>query len=116
MSTSASIQGPIQAPDEVMIMDITYGARQLFDCCDEIKDEHVKLLTQVQLDRFNLWASNIGVFAHRSASLDYRLRAAPAAKVAVEAELETLCERLLTGTTYAKFSAYNLCANIDSQF
>jgi hypothetical protein len=30
-----------------------------------------------QLGRFNLWASNIGVFATAPTSLDYRLRDAP---------------------------------------
>jgi len=50
-----------------------------------------------QLSRFELWASNIGVFASRHASLDYRLRTAPIAKVVVDGNLNKLCKHTLCG-------------------
>lgn len=89
----ASAGGP---SGEITIRHIANEARQLLICCTGIKDEKVQMSAQIQFERFGLWASNIGVFAQGSASLDHRLRAAPAAKVAVEGELEGLCERLLT--------------------
>lgn len=82
---------------EITIKHIANEARQLLLCCIGIKDEKVQNVAHIQLERFDLWASNIGVFARGPASLDYRLRASPTAKAAVEVELEGLCERLLTG-------------------
>ncbi|KAF4539972.1 Tetratricopeptide-like helical protein [Lasiodiplodia theobromae] len=43
-----------------------------------------------QLARFNIWASNIGVFASGHASLDYRLRDSPEAKTLMIQLLEGL--------------------------
>ncbi|RYP17189.1 hypothetical protein DL767_010064 [Monosporascus sp. MG133] len=96
MSTMTSASGLSQKPEEVSIRHVANAARQLLICCADIREEEVQRIAQIQLERFNLWASNIGVFAHGHASLDHRLRAAPTAKAAVEAELEALCERLLT--------------------
>lgn len=102
ISTIVSTNDPIQKPSEVLIKDIADRTRQLLIYCNEIQEEEVKRFAQIQLDRFDIWAFNIGVFASVQASLDRRLRAAPAAKAAVEAGLETLCYHLLTGKAYVK--------------
>ncbi|KAB5511373.1 hypothetical protein GE09DRAFT_724969 [Coniochaeta sp. 2T2.1] len=78
------------------IADTAERAPQLLLCCREITDEEPRKLASTQLARFNLWASNIGVFAARHASLDYRLRTAPFVRVAVEGNLDMVCKHLLT--------------------
>jgi hypothetical protein len=85
--------GAIQ--DDGSIADTAERARQLLLCCRDIPDEAPKKLALTQLARFNLWSSNIGVFAARHASLDYRLRTAPTVRIAVNGNLETLCRHLL---------------------
>jgi uncharacterized protein (DUF2235 family) len=55
-------------------------------------------MAEWQNDRFNIWASNIGVFAAKHSSLDYRLRTAPSAKIAVDGNLYILCTQILRGT------------------
>ena len=60
-------------------------------------DSDILEFAKRQLSRFELWASNIGVFASRHASLDYRLRTAPIAKVVVDGNLNTLCKHTLCG-------------------
>lgn len=47
-------------------------------------------IAEEHLLRFNLWASNIGVFAGAHASLDYRLRDAPSVKGTVVSILNIL--------------------------
>ncbi|KAI0193087.1 hypothetical protein F4808DRAFT_360925 [Astrocystis sublimbata] len=79
-----------------VIADTAERARQLLLCCQEITDEIPRKLASTQLARFNLWASNIGVFAARHASLSYRLRTALSVKTAVEGNLDILCKYLLT--------------------
>jgi hypothetical protein len=80
------------------IADTAEKARQLLLCCQKAGGSRaIESITSGSLSRFSLWASNIGVFLPDNASLDYRLRTAPAAKVAFEASLETLCEHLLCG-------------------
>ncbi|KAK3942415.1 hypothetical protein QBC46DRAFT_256506, partial [Diplogelasinospora grovesii] len=71
-------------------------SRQLLLCCQENFGEETRRIAGTQLSRFNLWASNIGVFSSRHASLDYRLRTAPAVKAAVNGNLEILCTHLLS--------------------
>ncbi|KAF3910724.1 hypothetical protein ABW21_db0208841 [Orbilia brochopaga] len=78
------------------IADTAERARQLLLCCREITDEEPQKLASTQLTRFNLWASNIGVFAARHASLDYRLRTALSVRAAVEGNLDMVCKHLLT--------------------
>ncbi|CAG9992211.1 unnamed protein product [Clonostachys byssicola] len=77
------------------IADTADRARQLFLCCREITEEEPRKLASNQLARFNLWASNIGVFAARHASLDYRLRTDPPVKAAIEGNIDILCKHLL---------------------
>ncbi|KAF4625912.1 hypothetical protein G7Y89_g12247 [Cudoniella acicularis] len=77
------------------IADTTERARQLLFCCREIRDEDPRKVATAQLARFNLWASNIGVFAARHASLDYRLRTAPIVRITIEGNLEIICRHLL---------------------
>ncbi|KAG4438024.1 hypothetical protein IFR05_006483 [Cadophora sp. M221] len=83
---SSQLLDPI--PDDGSIADTAERARQLLLSCREIGDEHSRKLAAAQLARFNLWASNIGVFANRHASLDYRLRTAPVVKATIEGNLE----------------------------
>lgn len=105
-------------PDDIPIRSTAWVARQLLVCCTELNDVNVQRVSRTQLERFNLWASNICVFEHRRASLDYRLRAAPMAKAAFEAELEILTERLLTSKIGQSFtiSIHSKCADITFQF
>jgi hypothetical protein len=72
-------------------------ARQLLLCCREIPSKEVSRIVDAQFVRFNLWASNIGVFAARHASLDYRLRTALTVRVTIEGNLENICGNLLSG-------------------
>ncbi|KAF4614364.1 hypothetical protein G7Y89_g15373 [Cudoniella acicularis] len=65
-----------ESPDMVAVSRIIASATR--DCIalfDKMSEE--KGWAQDQLTRFNVWANNIGVFAHGHASLDYRLRDAP---------------------------------------
>ena len=96
MSTIISVDALSGEPDDVPIRFTAGGARRLLLCCTELNDDKVQTISCKQLERFNVWASNNRVFAPSRASLDYRLRAAPTAKAAVEAGLENLSERLLT--------------------
>lgn len=105
-------------PDDVPIRSTAGVARHLLVCCTELDDEDVQTISRKQLESFNMWALNICVFAHHHASLDYRLRAAPMAKAAVEAELEILTERLLTSKIGQSFtiSINSKCADMTFQF
>lgn len=94
MAPSAKVLGPIS--EDGSIADIADRARQLLLCCQKIRSEEVQKIATAQLVRFNLWAANIGVFAPRHASLDYRLRTAPTVKTAVEGNLEILCVHLVS--------------------
>lgn len=84
-------------PNERSIADTAEQVRQLLLCCQEIPDEKPRKASSAQLARFNLWASNIGVFAKTHASLDYRLRTAPMVQLAIQGNLEILCGSLLSG-------------------
>ncbi|KAJ5610789.1 hypothetical protein N7510_007508 [Penicillium lagena] len=81
------------------IADTAERARQLLLCCQENFSDKPKRFVGAQLSRFKLWASNIGVFSARQASLDYRLRTARNAKAAVDGNLEILCIQLLSALT-----------------
>lgn len=111
MTSSSQPVGPTLG--EGLIADTAERARQLLLCCREITDEEPRKLALTQLSRFNLWASNIGVFAARHASLDYRLRTAPSVRVAVEGNLDMVCKRLLTSKP--NVSREYLSANISTQ-
>jgi hypothetical protein len=84
-------------PDDTAIRSAAENARALLRACEALPDRACVKVADAQLTRFSLWASNIGVWAPRQASLDYRLRAALAPKAAVEGSLEILCKHLLTG-------------------
>jgi hypothetical protein len=81
----------------ISISDTAERSRQLLLCCQENFAEESRCIAGDQLSRFNLWASNIGVFSSPQTCLDYRLRTAPTAKAAVEGNLEILCTQLLSG-------------------
>jgi hypothetical protein len=81
-------------PNTTAIAIAARKALELLRCCVAEDDDDA---AQSQLSRFNLWCSNIGVFATHHASLDYRLRTANAARTAVQGNLEDLCEQLLFG-------------------
>ena len=83
--------------DETSLADIAERAHQLLLCCQNITSKESQRILGIQLDRFYLWTSNIGVFAPRHASLDYRLRSAPTIKAAVDGNLEILCRHVLAG-------------------
>jgi len=87
----------VSDPDEISIADMAEQVRQLLLCCQEIPEERPRRFASAQLARFNLWASNIGVFAETHASLDYRLRAAPKMQLAIQGKLKILCGTLLSG-------------------
>lgn len=55
---------------------------------------------EVQQARFNMWASNIGVFATLSASLDQRLREYPEIKVMILRMLEVMHSNILRGIAF----------------
>jgi hypothetical protein len=101
-STQASVllasasSAPLEVQD-VSISSIADKARRLLLCCQEFQDEEPKRMAGVQLSRFSLWTSNIGVFSSQHASLDYRLRTAPMVKIAIDGNLEILCQHLLLG-------------------
>lgn len=61
-----------------------------------------------QLARFNIWASNIGVFASGHASLDYRLRDSPEAKSLMIQLLEGLQRFLMRGASPGQYWC-NVC-------
>jgi hypothetical protein len=91
------------APDLPIVPDIlieatAQGARALLLSCHKLlEDDTLRKIASAQLSRYNIWASNIGVFASKHSSLDYRLRTAPAAKAAVDGNLEILCKQALGG-------------------
>lgn len=91
-----SSQPVVSALEEGSIADTAERALQLLLCCRDITSEEPQKLALTQLARFNLWASNIGVFASRHASLDYRLRTALSVRAAIEGNLEIVCKHLLT--------------------
>ncbi|KPM36026.1 hypothetical protein AK830_g10539 [Neonectria ditissima] len=78
------------------IADTAERSRLLLSCCQDAFSGEQKQFVTAQLSRFNLWASNIGVFSSRQACLDYRLRTSPTAKAAVDGNLEILCTQLLS--------------------
>lgn len=88
---------PDLAGDDDSIANTAEKARQFLLCCQKIQHKDNHKIASTHLSRFNLWASNIGVFAERHASLDYRLRTLPTVKAAIEGNLEILCRHLLTG-------------------
>lgn len=80
------------------IADLAERSRRLLlYCAKSFTAEQSKRIAGDQLNRFNLWVSNIGVFATLKASLDYRLRTALPARVAIIGNLEILCTHLLSG-------------------
>jgi hypothetical protein len=87
------------ALDSISILDTAKRARDLLLCCQKIEQDEPRRIARAQLIRFDLWASNIGVFASRHASLDYRLRTSASAKAAVDGNLEILCKQLLSSET-----------------
>ncbi|KAK4560468.1 hypothetical protein LTR86_005664 [Recurvomyces mirabilis] len=85
--------------DDSEIAAASKQIRQLLTCCVAVIDEVISREAKAQVTRFDLWASNIGVFAKRHASLDYRLRAAPISRAAIESSLDTLCNNILFALT-----------------
>jgi hypothetical protein len=59
------------------IRDTAFQCAILFDAAVQRVHGETQEQAKVQADRFSLWASNIGVFAARKWSLDFRLRHAP---------------------------------------
>ena len=106
-STQASVllasatSAPLEVQD-ISISSTAEKARRLLLCCQEFQDEEPKRMAGVQFSRFNLWTSNIGVFSSQHASLDYRLRTAPMVKIAIEGNLEIMCQHLLLGESLVK--------------
>ncbi|KAI9643120.1 hypothetical protein NHQ30_008855 [Ciborinia camelliae] len=100
------------------IKDYVQRAQQLFYCCEEISDQDIQKRASEEFLKFNLWASNLGVFAARHASLEYRLRTAPKVRMDIDWNLAIVCSRLLTtlkGTT--DLSEEELCQFVHgSQF
>jgi len=94
---TASPQAVELSPPEGSIAETAERARQLLLCCRNIAEEDARDFAAAQLARFNLWASNMGVFGSRHASLDYRLRTALTVRAAIEGNLDAICKRLLTG-------------------
>lgn len=64
----------------------------------EETDENVQDNLHDELVRFKLWESNIGVFAHVHASLDFRLRDVPDVAELFLRQLDTIEQRLQQGT------------------
>ena len=81
---------------EGSIAETAERARQLLLCCRDIAEEAARDFAAAQLARFQLWASNMGVFGSRQTSLDYRLRTALTVRAAIEGNLDVICKRLLT--------------------
>ena len=79
------------------ISRIAYRARQLFLSCQCVDGKDVSRKARDLLTRYDLWISNIGVFAPGLASLDHRLRTARVPQIAVEGNLDILCSSLLSG-------------------
>lgn len=70
---------------------------KLFDKLRENWKSNVEgCLLEEQRARFNLWASNLGVFQTSKVSLDFRLREAPILADAILQLLETVSDYLLT--------------------
>ncbi|THV45988.1 hypothetical protein BGAL_0429g00030 [Botrytis galanthina] len=96
----ASLSEPSGVTGEVgTIADIAERVRQIFGCCCEIVDETTQKTALAQLARFNLWASNIGVFAARHSSLDYRLPLKGTTELS-DAELNEFLDRSPSGIKY----------------
>ncbi|ORY04781.1 hypothetical protein BCR34DRAFT_617384 [Clohesyomyces aquaticus] len=95
---------------EILVAATAQKASHLLQTCREALTDHdTRRVAVAQLSRFDLWASNIGVFASRQSSLDYRLRAALAAKAAIDGNLEILCRHLLTALAgRVSFTDYEL--------
>ncbi|KAE8141517.1 hypothetical protein BDV38DRAFT_278873 [Aspergillus pseudotamarii] len=70
--------------------------RSFNECLGQLKilDAREQLLLEDQLGRFSIWASNIGAFAPRRASLDHRLRLAPDVQRLVRGLLQTLNDHI----------------------
>lgn len=66
-------------------------------CSKGIPQEEPRQMAVMQLDRFHLWAQNIGAFASYHSSLDYRIRAAETVKGAIQGNLEVLAVETLSG-------------------
>lgn len=88
-----AITQPRVVPDTIAFAALK--AEKLFQCCLDTKDKEAEKLVDLQLIRYKLWTSNIGIFASKHASLDYRLRTAAEAASAVMGNIEILCEQLL---------------------
>lgn len=80
--------------------------RLLVDIDPNDQQEPVSTDVDEQLARFNIWASNIGVFAHGHASLDYRLRDSPEAKTLMIQLLEGLQWFLKRGSCTGQYWRY----------
>ena len=104
----------LQSLDTNSIATAAKKARQLLLCCLDTKNVDSERFARSQLNRFDLWISNIGVCATLHASLDYRLRTAVAARVAVEGNLEILSEQLLFGMASADDSNRECALTSDS--
>jgi hypothetical protein len=65
-------------------------------CVEQLKGRPLER-AQEQVSRFNLWASNIGVFARFSMSLDYRLHDAPDIAEIIIGMLRVLAVRVRHG-------------------
>ncbi|KAI8945489.1 hypothetical protein F4801DRAFT_568093 [Xylaria longipes] len=94
--TIALSRGLGSDPSRDSIADTAGRVRSLFPCCQKLEEDDVRQNVAIQSERYNLWTSNIGVFASRHASLDYRLRTAPSVRAAVDGNLEILCKQLLS--------------------
>ena len=94
MASSLSVANPF---DKILIFKTAQRAQDLLLCCQHIEEEEPKRVAAIQLRRFKEWVTEAGVFSSCHASLDYRLRTAPVAKVAIDGKLEILCTHLLSG-------------------
>lgn len=95
MKSDSAVEG-----DQDTIAALAKRARRLFWCFEGTEDENIRMEADRQLVRLNLWASNIGCFAARHSSLDYRLRTAPYVKAAVVGKLEILCSDIISGKSW----------------
>jgi hypothetical protein len=96
----ASRSDDLSQMGSICIKDIADKAHQLLQLCAEFlkEEQNTGCLAAAQLSRFNLWASNIGVFSKQQSYLDYRLRTAPITlKVAIDGSLEIICMHTYSG-------------------
>lgn len=94
LGETAVFDGISGKPDALALWLVAKKAQRLLESCKDVRNRKTATDADHQLVRFKLWASNIGIFAIRHASLDYRLRTDDLVKTSIWNDLEVLSRRV----------------------